>query len=56
MQKRSLYLELSPEELEHRRAAWTLPQHVQEDFAQRRGVFKKYTQLVRSAHLGAVTY
>lgn len=55
-QDKSLTLEIPPDELEHRRAQWTLPPHVQEDFASRRGVLAKYTRLVRSAHVGAVTY
>lgn len=55
-QNRTLTLEIPPDELEHRKAAWALPPHVQEAFAARRGVFKKYTLLVRSAHVGAVTH
>jgi hypothetical protein len=56
IQEQTLTLEIPPDELEHRRAAWALPPHVQEEFAGRRGVFRKYTQSVRSAHVGAVTY
>jgi len=46
----SLHLEVAPEELERRRAAWQPPAH-----RYRRGVLAKYAKLVSSSSLGAVT-
>ncbi len=49
-EKRTLDVDLSPAELEARRARWTLPPR-----AVPRGVLSKYVQLVNSASLGAIT-
>ncbi|MCB1596959.1 MAG: dihydroxy-acid dehydratase, partial [Gammaproteobacteria bacterium] len=47
---RTLDVDLSPAELEARRARWTLPPREVP-----RGVLSKYVQLVNSASLGAIT-
>lgn len=52
--KGTLDLDVSADVLEGRKAAWRVPERV--DLAKRRGVFKKYTQLVQSAHYGAITH
>ncbi len=49
-EKRTLDVDLSPAELEARRARWTLPPREVP-----RGVLSKYVQLVNSASLGAIT-
>ncbi|KAM3570424.1 hypothetical protein VYU27_007520 [Nannochloropsis oceanica] len=56
VQNRQLDLLLSPSLLAARRAAWSLPPAVAASFARRRGSLKKYTQLVQSAHVGAITH
>lgn len=50
----TLDLHVEPEVLRARNADWVVPERV--DVTKRRGVFKKYTSLVRSAHYGATTH
>ena len=52
--KGTLELGVSAEELQRRKAQWQLPKRV--DPASRRGVLKKYSSQVRSAHYGATTH
>ncbi|TFJ80814.1 hypothetical protein NSK_007991 [Nannochloropsis salina CCMP1776] len=56
IQRRKLNLKLSSSVLSARHAKWCLPPTVAASFDGRRGALQKYTRLVQSAHVGAVTH
>jgi len=54
IKRAQLNLEVDAVELEKRKKEWVLPPQLH--MSSRRGVFKKYTASVQSAHYGATTH